>query len=73
MSSIVLDRPYGLSHQQPLGPEHTRPAILDQAVYDVDLQLTVIGEIPMADHPQMADSTVTWGTTGNDNKSDPDK
>lgn len=72
MSIIAPTRPFGLTHQIELGPEH-RCELLERAVYDVDQQLTLIDGKPLADHPQMLDSTVTWNTTDNDNKSDADK
>lgn len=62
-------RPYGLRHQVPVLPalREMPPGM----TYDPAAQLNLIDGRPLVDQPHlMALYTVTWSTTGNDNKTD---
>lgn len=61
--------PYGLTHQVRLPELFTSnpPGV----TYDPAAQLNLVNGRPLAAQPQILQMwTVTWGTTGNDNKTD---
>jgi len=61
--------PYGLTHQVRLDPAYTAP--IAGIVYDPNRQLSTVGGRPLAEQPDLIRQySVTWGTTGNDNKTD---
>jgi hypothetical protein len=61
--------PFGLTHQVRLNPEYTTP--IPGIVYDPSRQLSTVGGRPLSEQPELIRQyTVTWGTTGNDNKTD---
>lgn len=70
MTTATLE-PYGLTHQVQLAGNFTCPPELADVTYDDQRQLSVIDGVPLADRDDLLITcTVTWGTTGNDNKTD---
>lgn len=65
----TLTAPYGLRHQVRLPEAFTaEPA---GVVYDPARQLNTVNGQPLVEQPNLLPQmTVTWGTTGNDNKTD---